>query len=295
MITANNYQTYLRRMTESYDNTTKSLIPFYTAQAVKNLPEPHILDVGIGSGVVGKGIRAMIPNAKIYGIDMVQDNIDNAPADIYDRLVTGKFEEYDGGGERFDTIIFSSVLHEIGSYAETGRFTDRPIQTALLHAEELLQPGGVAVIREGLAESSPLAGEPITAELNREEDWLMLLHFCAERPLSEEEQSGGQISVRCKPQRVAAGGEYDCIVPRDILREYLCTWTWGEKSWGREINERFCYFSARKWETLLEECRFEVITNIQSSEEYPKFFRKIIKNYETESPLVGVFVGRKRS
>ena len=59
------------------------LIPFYTAQAVKNLERPRILDVGIGSGIVGKGVRAMIPGAVIYGIDMVESNIRNAPEENY--------------------------------------------------------------------------------------------------------------------------------------------------------------------------------------------------------------------
>ena len=292
MITANNYQTYLKRMTESYDNTTKSLIPFYTAQAVKHLEHPRILDVGIGSGVVGKGIRAMVPNALIDGIDMVQDNIENAPPEIYDHLIIGKFEDYPGDAEPFDAIIFSSVLHEIGSYADTGRFTDTPIKAALLHAEALLEKGGVVVIREGLAEIDLHAKDTVTAKLQREEDYLALERFYQERPLSDEENAAEQPEIRRRPRRIS-DQDFSCVVPRDILREFLCTWTWGEKSWGREIQERFCYFSAAKWESLLAVCGFEVITSIQSSEEYLKFFRRIIENYETDAPFVGVFVGRK--
>ena len=294
MITENNYQTYLRRMTESYDNTTKSLIPFYTTQAVKSLDRPHILDVGIGSGVVGKGLRAMIPDAEIYGIDMVQDNIDHAPAGIYDHLITGRFEEYAGIPEGFDAIIFSSVLHEIGSYADMGRFTDVPVRDALLHAKALLRTGGTAVVREGLAENDARAEEPVIASLLREEDVLALERFYTERPLSEKEDAEEQPELRRRPQKLPGNGAYDCLVPRDILREFLCTWTWGPKSWNREIQERFCYFSAKKWEDLLAECGFEVITSIQSSEEYLKYFKKIIRGYETDSPLVGVFVGKKR-
>ena len=292
MITANNYQTYLRRMTESYDNTTKSLIPFYSAQAVRDLRDPRILDVGIGSGVVGKGLRAMIPNAEIYGIDMVQDNINEAPEGIYDHLVTGKFEEYSGGETRFDAIVFSSVLHEIGSYSATDRFGESPIRTALLHAHALLKPGGVTIIREGLAENESRCGEPVLAKLCTEQDAAALMRFFRERPLIE---NGEHPEIRQLPEKVPSDGTYDYLVPRDLLREFLCTWTWGEKSWGREIRERFCYFSAAKWDALLSECGFDVITDIRSPEEYPKYFRKIIANYETDFPFVGVFVGRKGS
>ncbi|MBR6321785.1 MAG: methyltransferase domain-containing protein [Lachnospiraceae bacterium] len=295
-----NYRTYLRRMTESYDNTTKSLIPFYTAQAVKHLEKPMLLDVGIGSGVVGKGLRAMIPDAVICGIDMVKKNIEDAPPETYDILAEGRFEEYDGEGLRFDAVIFSSVLHEIGSYAEEGRFTAEPIRLALIHACELLSPGGVIVIREGLAESDANAKEKVCAVLEHEEDAKALLRFYQERPLSEaeiseaEETAGGEEALRTAPQCTECSGGFSFTLPRDVLREYLCTWTWGEKSWPREIQERFCYLSAQGWERLLTDCGLDVITNIQSSEEYPKYFKKIIRNFESASLLVGVFVGRKK-
>ena len=235
----------------------------------------------------------MIPGAVIYGIDMVESNTRNAPEGIYNELVIGRFEEYDPPKPGFDAIIFSSVLHEIGSYAEIGRFKKKPVRNALQHAFHLLNQNGVVVIREGLAESRSHKGEFFTAELEKEEDWLRLLRFCDERPLDDKEKALQAEGIRFRPELLPGAG-YRCTVKRDILREFLCTWTWGDKSWSREIQERFCYLSAREWEDLLSSCEYEVITNIQSSEEYPKYFRKIIKNFETESPLIGVFVGRKK-
>ena len=71
-----NYQRYLRRMTESMKCSTKGLIPLL-AKDSKN-----ILDVGCGSGVMLKALEDENPKAKLTGIDLNIDSIDEHPAFI---------------------------------------------------------------------------------------------------------------------------------------------------------------------------------------------------------------------
>ena len=136
-----NYSQYIERMTKSFDRTTKSLIPYYAVQLTAGNPHPRILDVGFGSGVVGSALRALLPDAVICGIDMAPQNIENAPKGIYDELYCCRLEDFylPNQQDGFDLAIFSSVLHEISSYAEEDLFLCRIVQHCFLHVLHLLQ------------------------------------------------------------------------------------------------------------------------------------------------------------
>lgn len=65
----NNYQRYLKRMTESMKYSTKGLIPLLAKNS------NNILDVGSGSGVMLKALENENKNAKLTGIDLNIDAI----------------------------------------------------------------------------------------------------------------------------------------------------------------------------------------------------------------------------
>ena len=64
-----NYEIYLKRMTESIKHSTKGLIPILAKEG------ENILDVGCGSGVLMFAIEKENSNSKITGIDMNMDAI----------------------------------------------------------------------------------------------------------------------------------------------------------------------------------------------------------------------------
>ena len=64
------------------------------------------------------------------------------------------------------------------------------------------------------------------------------------------------------------------LVTEAFLKEFLYTFTWGEESYPREINERFGILTKNNWLNLLKESGFKIETTIESREEYEKFLSK---------------------
>lgn len=56
-----------------------------------------------------------------------------------------------------------------------------------------------------------------------------------------------------------------------FLKEFLCTYTWGEESYSREINERFGILTKDEWLYLLNITGFKIETVVESKEEYEKY------------------------
>ena len=136
-----NPQKYLERMSKPLQEKLR---------VAKFIPEgtKTVLDVGCADGVVTIALAKMFPQIKFVGIDLSKDFIDIARKNadgtnnvtfehIYlrDRLINP---------ERFDVVIFCSVLHEFFSYGE-GIST---IVKALADAHEILKPKGTLIIRD---------------------------------------------------------------------------------------------------------------------------------------------------
>ncbi len=56
-----------------------------------------------------------------------------------------------------------------------------------------------------------------------------------------------------------------------VLKEFLYTYTWGEGSWNREINERVGIMDSDTYIKMLEDVGFEVEDIFYSKEEYEKY------------------------
>ena len=106
-----NYERYLKRMTDSMQCSTKGMIP-YLAKDGKN-----ILDVGCGSGVMLSALSLQNKKSKLTGIDLNVEAIKKLKQlktnwNLYHQDFM-KLNDV-----KFDTVIFSSILHEISSYNE---------------------------------------------------------------------------------------------------------------------------------------------------------------------------------
>ncbi len=140
-----NYEQYLKRMSNSMQHSTKGLIPIWAAEG------SNILDVGCGSGVIMSEIEKINPKAKITGLDLNFDAIIKLQQNHNNwNLIHEDFMKLNCGN--YDTIIFSSILHEISSYCEDTdkRFTEIPIKEAFYKTHELLDSDGVVIVRDGL-------------------------------------------------------------------------------------------------------------------------------------------------
>ena len=261
-----NYERYLKRMTESIRNSTKGFLPIMARQGKR------ILDVGCGSGVLLYAIAAENSEAELTGLDLNEEAINSlrasgAPFD----LIHGDFLKLDGGN--YDTVVFSSILHEISSYCpqESRRFTEGPIEDAFGKCHEILKAGGTVLIRDGVLTDPEEQNVPAVISFKKPEDSEWLYRF-------QKDFRGFDNTDVCRGIKDLGDGRYR--VGRSFLKEFLCTYTWGPESYEREICERFGILTERGWIEALRKSGFSVETVTKSKEEYEKFLsdRVVITN-----------------
>jgi SAM-dependent methyltransferase len=107
-----------------------------------------VLDVGCADGTVTRALATLFPGVQFLGIDLDSGFIAQA------REAAGgcgnvRFErvylrELLARPERFDAVVFCSVLHEFFTYGEG----ISSVLKALADAHELLRPGGRIIIRD---------------------------------------------------------------------------------------------------------------------------------------------------
>lgn len=136
-----NSKRYLERMSKPLQEKLK-LAKFIPAEAKK------FLDVGCADGTVTIALAEMFPQIQFVGIDINKEFIDLAKKNA-DGVKNITFEniylrEKLVQNEKFDVVMFCSVLHEFFSYGE-GIST---VVKALSDAHEILNRGGILIIRD---------------------------------------------------------------------------------------------------------------------------------------------------
>lgn len=134
-------QRYLERMSRSLQEKMK-IVEHFPSEA------KDIVDVGCADGTVTLAMAQLFPVKKFLGIDLQQEFIDKAvqqgesqPNARFERVY---LRDLLARTERFDIVVFCSVLHEFYSYGQ-GMSS---VMKALADAWELLRPKGVIVIRD---------------------------------------------------------------------------------------------------------------------------------------------------
>ncbi len=158
--------TYLDRMSKPLQEKLK--VAKYISKSTKS-----VLDVGCADGTVTLALADMFPYINFLGIDLDQDFIDIANQKVEERKNV-RFEcvylrEKLADEERYDVVLFCSVLHEFFSYGEG----ISSVVKALSDARELLNTGGEIVIRDMLlysyAEKSDLWLDEILKKVRKPE------------------------------------------------------------------------------------------------------------------------------
>lgn len=250
-----NYQRYLKRMTDSLKFSSKGLIPSLVKDG------DNILDVGCGSGVLLKAIEDVNPTARLTGIDLNIDAIKELELNSdYNVYHMNFFDVCD----TFDTVVFSSILHEISSYDENDdkRFTEIPIKEAFEKTRDILTDSGVIVLRDGLLSDKKHKDNKVIVSFKKPQDEYWLYRF------KEDFRGFDKLDIDTSITEIDANRN---IVSEGFLKEFLCTYTWGESSFPREVQERFGILTEEDWIRLLIETGFEIEQIIKSKEEYEKY------------------------
>ena len=206
----------------------------------------NILDVGPGGGLILDLLEKKDPSLNIMGIDLSQNVIDALHKKQKDeshvwQIVQGdalKLSQYFKENS-IDSIIFSSIIHELYSYIETNgqKFNKETIKEALKEAYKVLAPKGRIIIRDGI-KSEPLDAYRII-EFNNKNDLEILKRYC-------HDFEGRKITfTQIKDNQVK-------MLLNDAM-EFLYTYTWGEQSYPLEVKEQFGYFTLNEYISFIKE------------------------------------------
>ena len=261
-----NYQRYLNRMTESMKHSTKGLIPSLVSNA------KSILDVGCGSGVILEALEKENKKASLTGLDLNIDAIEKL------RTLGKEWKLYhmdfmDLTEEKYDAIIFSSILHEISSYSKNIdiRFTEMPIFNSLIKANHLLEKDGIVIIRDGLLVPEKNWDRKLIISFNDSKESAWLYRF------QNDFRGFDKLNIN---KEIIEISDNKFMVSEVFLKEFLYTYTWGSESYPREINERFGILTKEKWGELLKLSGFKIDTVIESPEEYEKYLSRQVQIYD---------------
>lgn len=208
------------------------------AVILKYMVGQKILDVGPGGGALLDLIEKSRPELDVYGIDLSQNVIDKLQAKKIKEnhawnIVKGDALNLSKYFKDVDTIIYSSIIHELYSYIEFNgkKFNKDTIKCALKEAYNALAPKGRIIIRDGIMTSPKEQYRLI--EFKDEQDIEILKRYC-------NDFEGRKVSFEKINQNTVK------MLVNDAM-EFLYTYTWGEQSYPLEIKEQFGYFTPEEY------------------------------------------------
>ena len=285
----NNYSEYLKRMSDSSYFSTKQNIP----SIIRSHGCKTVLDVGCADGSFTKRI-ADESGVEVTGLDINKKSISLARKQFPNiDFICGELSHL-GNDKMFDCIVFCSVMHEISSYCPiTGfRYTKKPIDHAIMLATAHLNPGGIIIVRDGLASNHNEFPNLKCVVFTSKENAALFKKFV-----------GGAFpgmamnlttNYRFKNWWEFKNNKF--LISEDLLLEFLLTATWGKASWRREVKERKLICTKDEWFEMFKKNNLNVVSYLQTNEEYPEYFEKIIKVSEWIVPeTMCVIVAKKEN
>lgn len=248
-----NLDTYHQRMSSALPDKMRIL---------DHVVGEHVADIGCGGGDL---LVALSDRGKTaYGFDPSAESLRRAEVLAEDTgadlsLFCAYADELvDHVGEKsLDTVLCSSVLHEIYSYGNAGerRADMQSIRDSLRAFSAVLRSGGRLVVRDGM---HPGEGRGTIWVDDRE----AVHRFLAESPYSAR-RVGGSVSdeVALDLQETTVCGNDGSrhgyfIGDLSSLMEFSFTYNWGWDSWEREIREFYGVFSREHLKSLAAEHGF---------------------------------------
>ncbi len=232
METEVNFEEYITRMEEITDKVT--LLDYID-------PVSTVLDYGCGSGHLAESFTP----EKYTGFDIAPSMVKRAETDHPLYTFTSELPV----DQKFDVVIFSSLLHEVYSY--NGRLLQEVVEV-LQFAKTLLTPGGSILIRDGIR---PLHSTSVH-KLLLKDSWdaqKFLNHLQNYSPFSFPVEINGHYIE----------GSLAALV------HFFNVYTWGWASVKREQKERVNFVDLNEWLFLLECAGLRALeVNVISQEDY---------------------------
>lgn len=231
-----NEQNYLADMNNAEDH--KKMIADY---AIGN----KLLDIGAGGGIMLDILSDCHPDATVIGIDISTNVIEALEKRKIREKKTWLVKQADAlqlketfAVNSMDTIIFSSILHEMYSYIpyKGMKFNPEVILDSLTSAFEVLKPGGRIIIRDGIMTEPKEEWRQIEFKLPNGLDFF-------KRYVNDFK--GRQIEF----EQI---NESTVQLPINDAMEFLYTYTWGEEAYPHEVQEQFGYFTPAEYKDVIQ-------------------------------------------
>ena len=184
-----------------------------------------VAELGPGSGSLTEIIAERSDVDSVLAIDasaealqkLSERLVDNPKVRVSNKLLGSDSNPF--GNKKFDTILASSVLHEV--YSFLGK---EGLSNLARDIEDSLKPGGLFILRDGVRpdDHQRIARMTVAPRL-----LALAERYCAEAPL------------RLRPKmigNVARGNRHQ-------IAEMAFTITWGEQSFEREVTEQYQVYS----------------------------------------------------
>lgn len=241
-----NGEKYLSRMSNVVDKN--NIVSF-----LKNPDNDKILDFGCGDGPMSDYFS---PDNYI-GFDISEFMVQKAQSKHPRYRFVSELHD-----EKFNAILFSSVLHEVYAY---NNHTFEDVVNCLVNMKKHLQPYGRFVIRDGILpdifnpccnlhsvpamnfgncdDDKTFVNHPVVAK--NPEDAMNFLKFL-------QHNSSFDFGLQIDRNGVFSGNFSDLV-------HFLNVYTWGWGSVEREKNERVNVFSLENWCDIFEKAGFNII------------------------------------
>ncbi|MBR6488853.1 MAG: methyltransferase, partial [Clostridiales bacterium] len=238
---------YLSTMNDVNTSTKDTIIDYSVGT--------RIVDVGSGGGVLLDRLEKKFPDREIIGTDISSNVIDALNAKkkkeghqwnvVVHNFVEGTF------AENADTVIFSSILHEIYSYTETpnGRFEIESVKAAIKNACKSLNPGGRIIIRDGIKTD----GSELVTIRFKDSDGMDFFNNYRNDFKGLKDIPDNRKVVSTDADNLTVTGDIN------FMREFMYTYTWGKQSYAHEVQEQFGYFTLKEYTDFLESIGAKIV------------------------------------
>jgi SAM-dependent methyltransferase/nicotinamide mononucleotide adenylyltransferase len=228
------FASYGAQMDASLAQKVEDLIPWVVP--------PCIVDKGCGTGKLLVELSRRFPGARLVGVDLSRELLRRSDENTYAggdvQLLLGDAADQQLPDGSADTVIFSSIMHEVYSYSgyDKGR-----IDRALASAASELRPGGRLLIRDGI---SP-GGRDVLLWLFDGETSERFDRFAREFKHGQ----GAAYSAEGAPPEAPVGARV-VRLSAHLANEFLCKKDY-VKNWDIEVHEEYGALTADEWQGAL--------------------------------------------